>query len=269
MIPLLAGAMAASAAAQLAGSLIGANASSDAAAAAAAQEQKALDFQKQQWATTQGNIQPYLTSGQQGLNSYQSKINSASQPEFNYKLPSFNFSTYSDPGAQYQMQQATAALNNSSLAKGLGGGGALKALMAKNQEMAGTAYQGAYDRYLKQNQQDYGYANDQYNRNMNWQNTDIGRQKDLMTQGASMASGLGQLGQNAANSISQGYGNIGASQAGGIAGAGNAWNQGLTGLTNTVGKGLGYYMNSQTPRYNFGQTNNNLGYEDDMTGIMG
>lgn len=267
MVAMIAAA-AAAAASQIASSAISANAASNAAGAAAAQEQKALDFQKNQWETTQRNINPWITAGQSALGDYQSKVAGYRQPEFDYKLPDFNFSTYSDPGAQYQMEQATRAINNSSLSKGLGGGGALKALMAKNQEMAGTAYQNAFSRYLQKNKQDYGYANDQYDRNLNWQNTDLERTKNISDTGASMASGLGKLGNDAGAQIGASYGNIGASQASGIAGAGNAYSQGVTGLTNTLGKGLGYYMEHQKEINDFfnGQTNNtNNGVADVAT----
>lgn len=251
MVPLIAAA-AVAAASSLAGAYIGGEASKDAARMAAEQEQKGLDFQKETWAKTQENMAPYMEAGKRGLTGYESAVGAAKQPEFNYKLPEFNFSTYEDPGAQYQMAQATKALNNSSLARGLGGGGALKAIMAKNQEMAGTAYQGAFDRYLKKNQQDYGFASDAYKRNLEYENLGINRQKDLMTQGASMASGLGTLGSQTGQQIGQSYGNIGSSLASGAAGAGNAWNQGLTGLSNAVGKGIGAYYGAQ-------QTNDNLG----------
>ena len=60
MVPLVAGALALSAGAQIASSIMGSNAAKDAAAAAARAEQRALDFQKEQWNTTQKNIQPWI-----------------------------------------------------------------------------------------------------------------------------------------------------------------------------------------------------------------
>lgn len=245
-IPLIVGAMAASAAAGIASSIIGANASKDAAAAAAAQEQKALDFQKQTWATTQQNEQPYLEAGKEGLAGYQSQVSSATKPNYDYKIPDFNFSTYEDPSAQYRMSQAAKAINNSSISKGLTGGGAIKALASKQQEMAGTAYSDAWNRYLQNTQQRYKQANDTYDRDLGWQNTQLGRQKDLMSQGASVASGLGTLGAETGKNIGSTYEQLAGSQAGGIAGAGNAINQGITGVTNNLSKGLGYINGSQT-----------------------
>ena len=245
-VPLLVGAMAASAAAGIASSIIGANASKDAAAAAAAQEQKALDFQKQTWATTQQNEQPYLEAGKQGLANYQTQANAATQPTYNYKIPDFNFSTYEDPSAQYRMAQAAKAINNSSIAKGLTGGGAIKALASKSQEMAGGAYADAWKRYLENTQQQYKQAGDIYNRNLDWQNTQLGRQQDLAKIGGTMASGLGTLGAETGKNIGSTYEQLAGSQVGGIAGAGNAVNQGITGVTNNLSKGLGYINGLQT-----------------------
>lgn len=251
-VPLIAAAVAA--AASIAGSYFGAEASKDAARMAAEQEQKGLDFQKETWAKTQENMSPYMEAGKRGLSGYESGIAGAKAPDYAYKNKDFNFSTYEDPGAQYQMAQATKALGNSSLAKGLGGGGALKALMAKNQEMAGTAYQGAFNRYLSKNQQDKTFADDQYKRQLEYQNLGINRQKDLMTQGASMASGLGQLGTTTGQQVGQSYGNIGSSLASGAAGANSAIQGGMSSFSNAVGTGVGAYYADQK-----NQTNNNLG----------
>jgi hypothetical protein len=193
MIPLVIAA-AATAAASIASSVIGANASKDAAAASAAQEQKALDFQKGVWNQTQENISPYLQAGKQALTTQQGLINDATKPQYNYKIPDFNFDTFSDPSANYRMAQAAKAINNSSIAKGMGGGGAVKALASKEQELAGGAYSDAWNRYLQNTSNQYKQANDTYARDLDWQNTQIKRQGDVATQGAQMASGLGQLG---------------------------------------------------------------------------
>ena len=245
MIGLIIGA-AAAAAASVASAKIGADASSSAAAAAAVQEQKALDFQNQTWATTQQNEQPYLEAGKQGLANYQSQANSATQPTYNYKIPDFNFSTYEDPSAQYRMAQAAKAINNSSIAKGLTGGGAIKALASKQQEMAGGAYSDAWNRYLQNTSQQYKQANDTYSRNLDWQNTQLERQNNLAKIGGTMASGLGTLGAETGKNVGSTYEQLAGSQAGGIAGAGNAINQGISTGVNALTKGLGYYNGLQT-----------------------
>lgn len=238
MIPLIAAA-AASAAAGIASSIIGADASRDAAAAAAEQEQKALDFQKGVWTQTQANEQPYLAAGKEALSQQQSLINDATKPQYNYKIPDFNFDTYSDPSAEYRMAQAAKAINNSSIAKGLTGGGAIKALASKQQEMAGGAYSDAWNRYLSNTSNQYKQANDTYARDLGWQDTQINRQKDLATQGANVAAGLGTTGVSTGQQVGASYGNLGSSNASGIVGAGNATMRGITTLGNGIASGLG------------------------------
>lgn len=262
--PLVASA-AASAAAGLYGSMQASDAASRASKAALEQEQKALDFQKGVWDTTQRNAQPYLEAGKTATGKYQQMADTAVQPSYTYKIPDFKFDTFSDPGAQYQMSQATRALNNSSLAKGLGGGGALKAIMAKNQEMAGTAYQGAFNRYLDKTKMDYQQANDEYKRNLEYQNTGLSRQKDLMTGGANVAAGLGTQATTMADTIGKTYGQLGSSKASGIIGGSNALTQGINTGLNGVSNALGWYYGQQNE--NNKQTNNNLG--DFRTGTGG
>lgn len=246
MIPLIVGAMAASAAANIASSAMSANASRDAAAAAAAQEQKALDQQKEIWQTTQNNEKPYLEAGEQGLGNYVKLANESTKPVYNYQIPDFQFDTYSDPGAEYRMAQAAKAINNSSISKGLVGGGAIKALASKQQEMAGNAYSDAWNRYLQNTNNKYKQANDTYARDLDWQNQQLGRQKEIMNQGASVASGLGQIGATTGKDMATTYGNIGSSNASGIIGGQNAINQGITGATNGLIKGIGYLQQGQT-----------------------
>lgn len=246
MVPLVAGALALSAGSQIASSIMGSNAAKDAAAAAARAEQRALDFQKQQWATTQKNIQPWIKAGTEGLTEYQTLAKNATQPTFDYQITPFNFSTQTDPGAQYRMAQATRALNNSSIAKGLSGGGALKAIMAKNQEMAGTAYSDAWNRYLENTKLGYGAATDKYNRNLDYQNRQLERQKDLFTTGGQMASELGTTGTSYAKNVGDTMSNLGSSAVSGILGSQNAVSQGLSGLSNTVMKALPYFSQTQT-----------------------
>lgn len=262
MIPAIIAAAAASAAAGLYGASQASDAATTAAKKAAEQEQKALDFQKGVWSTTQANAQPYMVAGNTATQKYQQLAGSATQPDYNYKIPDFKFDAYSDPGAQYQMSQATRALNNSSLAKGLGGGGALKAIMAKNQEMAGTAYQGAFSRYKDKTQMDYTQANDAYKRNLEYQNTELGRQKDLMTTGATVASGLGTQGTVMANTVGSTYGQLGSSYASGEIGRSNAITQGLNTGLNGVFNAIGYGQGFKKP----GQTNNNMGDFNTDTG---
>lgn len=261
MLP-FAAAAAATVAGQMAASYFGGEAAKDAARIASGAEREGLAFQKQTWDKTQQNIDPYLKAGTRGLSEYERIAGSAAQPEFNFSQPEFSFDVHRDPGADYQMSQATRALNNSSLAKGLTGGGAAKAIMAKNQEMAGTAYQGSWNRFMDKSKYEYTRESDKYKRNLEFQNLGLDRQQDLYKTGATLASGLGQIGNEASRQIGATYGNIGQTQAGGIIGANNAWQQGASNVMNTLGQGLGYYYGTpgRNPlQWDGRQTNTNLG----------
>ena len=245
MVPLIIGAAAASAAASIYGANKSAEASLDAARMAAEQEQKGLDFQKEVYNKSQENLSPYLQAGKEALGTYQQKLAGMQQPTFDYVQPEFKFSTYEDPGAKYQMQQAARALQASSLARGAAGGGFAKALMEKSQEMAGTAYKSAWDRYIDQTKIGYGQAADKYARNKDWMNSVMDRYSELAKGGQNAAVNQGTQGAEIAKGVQSGYNSMGASLASGALGAAGSWNQGLSGAANSLGQGLGAYAQSR------------------------
>lgn len=236
--------LAAIAAAQAAASIYqgvsGADASKKASNAQLSQEQKGLDFQKQAYADSQSKMAPFVGAGANAVGELTNRLANYKQPNFNYTQPDFNFSTYSDPGAEYQMSQATKALNQSSLAKGLAGGGIAKSIMAKNQEMAGTAYQGAYNRFLANSNMKYGQAEGQYNRDYNSQNNLLDRYGNLANTGANAAAGVMINNTNTGKQIAGQYGNMGSSMASGILGSNNATQQAISGGVNGLSKIAGY-----------------------------
>lgn len=250
MVPLIIGAAAASAAASIYGANKSAEASLDAARMAAEQEQKGLDFQKEVYNKSQENLSPYLQAGKEALGTYQQKLAGMQQPTFDYVQPEFKFSTYEDPGAKYQMQQAARALQASSLARGAAGGGFAKSLLEKSQEMAGTAYKSAWDRYIDQTKIGYGQAADKYARNKDWMNSVMDRYANLAKGGQDAAVNQGSQGANLASSVQSGYNSMGASLASGALGAAGSWNQGLTGATNALGQGVGAIAAYNKPELN-------------------
>ena len=254
MIPVIAGMAAASALASIYGASKSADAATSAANTAAAQEQRGLDFQKQVYSENKANLTPWVTAGKDALNTYQGQLANAKQPEFNYKQPEFNFSTYTDPSAQYMMAQATKALQGSALARGASGGGFAKALSEKNQEMANTAYAGAWDRYKDKTKIDYGQETDKYNRNNDWMNKLYDRYGNLASNGQSAAAGQASSSNQLASGVANSYNSMGQSLASGTLGAAGAWNQGLTGVTNALSNGLG----AGVAAYNAGTPNTNL-----------
>ena len=252
--------LAAIAAAQAASSIYqgisGSNASEKAANAQLGQEQKGLDFQKQVYGNTQANMAPYVGAGANATGELQNRLANYKQPNFNYTQPDFNFSTYSDPGAEYQMAQATKALNQSSLARGLAGGGIAKSIMAKNQEMAGTAYQGAYNRYLNNSNMRYQQAEGDYNRNYANQNNILDRYNTLSQNGQNAAANLGTINTSTGAQVGGQYGNMGSSMASGILGSNNAQQQAISGGLNGLGKIAGYSNGYSTQGNYFGNPGN-------------
>ena len=267
MVPLIVGMAAASAAASIYGANMSAEASRDAASMAAEQEQKGLDFQKDVYNKSQANLQPYLESGKQALQTYNEKLAGAEQPQFNYTQPEFKFSTYEDPGANYMMAQASKALQGSALARGAAGGGFSKALMEKNQEMANTAYGSAWQRYLDKTKINYGQETDKYTRNNDWFNNIMNRYSGQASAGQNAAVGQGTIGAEIGKNVQGGYNSMGQSLASGALGAAGSWNAGLTGATNALGQGLGAYQTYQAsqspsanlPMYDSSVTRTNLG----------
>lgn len=253
----MAGLAAAGIASSLASSIIGANAASDAASKAAEQEQKGLDYQKKMYEDTVKRMSPYTQAGSDQLGKYQAGLESQKQQEFGYKVPDFNFNSYEDPGANYQMQRAQKALNSSSLSRGSAGGGFSKAMAEKQQELAGTAYKDAYGRYIDNTKLKYGEATDKYNRDYGYQQDLMNRRQGLISGGQNAAAGLGTIGAETGKGVSQSYGQIGSSLASGSIGSSNAITTGLAGGINQLGNVAGMYFadKNKTPW----QSNTNMG----------
>lgn len=120
------------------------------------------------------------------------------------------FYNYADPGYAFQLQQGNQALQNSAAAgSGALSGAALKDLLKYNQDYAGTAYQGAFDRYQTQ------------------QNNIFGRLSDIAHLGQAGAAGVGAQGTQLAGNAGQFTSNAGSAAGAGIVGAGNAASSGL------------------------------------------
>jgi hypothetical protein len=193
-------AAAVSAAGSIGGALIGSSASETAAKEQAAQQQQTLDWVKQNYGNTQGNLQPYIGAGQSALQSIQGF----------YGLPGGNASgatqAYNQfqntPFYQFPLQQANLATNRTLAASGLSqSGGALRAVGQLN---AGYASQGL-SQYLS------GLGN-------------------LASGGQNAATSLGNIGLGTGSQIGQANTNTGNAQAIGTIGSANAINQGIGSL---------------------------------------
>jgi hypothetical protein len=228
-----------SAATGLIGGAVSGDAASQAAAEQAAAEQAALAFQKQVYGTAQTNLNPYIQTGTGAEGKYAGLVNGMQQPGFVDPTQPFNFSTYTDPNAVYDQQQGAKSINASSIANGSAGGGTDAALQTNAANLGNTAFTGAYGRYLTNSNMLYGQANQNYNRNYDWQNNQIAQTGNVANQGLNAANSLNNAGLSSGQQVGQTEGELGSSQSAGTMGAGNALASGINNVGNSINSGIG------------------------------
>jgi hypothetical protein len=255
--------VAGTAAAGLAGSAISANAAGNAAdtQAAAANHaadlesqasQNALDFQKQQYATSQQQQAPWLQAGQSGLSALQYGLGTGGsangtgvgqgsllKPYGQTFTPPTGLTEQNDPGYQARLQLGTDAIQRSAAARGgVATGGTAKALNTYGQDYASNEYNNVYNRALNT----FGTNFNAYNTN---QTNQYNKLAALSGTGQQTATQLANQGQNASNNVTsnllgtaqnmgQQYNNAAAATASGYVGQGNAWSQGINGISGSL-----------------------------------
>lgn len=257
------------------GGVIGANgaqnaASTQAAAATQAQQlqateaQNALDFQKQQFQTTQTNEAPYLAAGGNALNALQYGLGtggnangtgvgqgSLTTPYQSFTAPT-GLTEQNDPGYQARLQLGTDTLQKSAAARGsVLTGGTAKALDTYAQDYASNEYGNVYNRALNT----YGTNASNY---YTGQNNSYNRLAGLTNTGQSTAVQQGQQAQAAANNTSQIDLTTGAQQGQDLQNAGAATASGYIGSANSYANGINGAANSLT---NFALLNSLSGYK--------
>lgn len=251
------------AAGSVASGLIGSNAAGKAADAqtaaanhaadvSAQSSKEALDFQKQQYATSQAQQAPWLQAGQGGLNALQYGLgiggtaNGSGVGQGSLTTPySGKFTApdalteQDDPGFQARLKLGTDAIQKSAAARGsVVTGGTAKALDTYGQDYASNEYGNVYNRALTGYQTAYNqYNNDQANQ--------YNRLAALSGTGQTTATNLATQGQNASNNVTnnlqttaaqqgQAFQNAGAATASGYVGGANAWNGAIGNTTNNL-----------------------------------
>jgi F0F1-type ATP synthase membrane subunit c/vacuolar-type H+-ATPase subunit K len=181
---------------------------SNAANSAAKKEQAALlnasNTEQAQYAQTQGNLQPYITGGQNAFSALQSALGIGTGGGAGTINPA---AFQASPGYQFQLQQGLNGVQNAaSNTGGVGGGNALKALQSYGSGLA----------------------------NQGWQSY-LGNLGGVASSGQNAANSLGSFGANMANQVGQNTINSG------LAGAGNSMAQGNIGSSalNNIMKILG------------------------------
>lgn len=205
--------------------IIGADATKSAANQQAEQAQNALALQTRQFDTTQQNVQPYINSGQNALQSLNQLLglNPGGNPVTANPIlqmlgiggpgpaGGINPATFTgSPGYQYELQQGQNAITNKATT-GPGGGNALLALQKNGQQLANQNW----GNYLSE-------------LSPAWQQllSNVGGQAGQGLSAAGTLAGLGQSNINSQSSILAGLGN---SQAAGTIGSANALTGGISG----------------------------------------
>jgi hypothetical protein len=235
------------------------NAAKSAAQLEAESAANALAFQKEQWATQQKNIAPWLQAGQGGIsqlsqllgvgnNTSGASYGSLMQPWTEQFQAPTNVTEQNDPGYQFRLQEGQKALENSAAARGsLLTGGTAKGLQQYGQNYASNEYSNVYNRALGEYQQRYNvFEQNQANQ--------FNRLASLSGAGQTAATTLGNQGQAAAGNISnilmnsaaqqgQALQNAGAARASGYVGGANAISGGINNLSSLLM--MQQLMNSQ------------------------
>lgn len=197
--------------------LVGAGASVYSANKAADAQKKAagqgVAAQQEQYQQTRADLAPYRDQGTQSTN-LMSDLYGFNGPEAQARARE---SFQSDPGYQFQRSEGLRAVEGSAAARGSAlSGGTMKALQSYGTGLADQSYGNWYQRLA-----------------------------NMQGIGQNAAAQTGNAGSNAANNISNLYGQAGAAQAGGYLAAGNA----ITGSLSDAAKAYGYYKGGGFNQY--------------------
>lgn len=199
---------------------------------------ESLQFQKDQFATQQKNIAPWLQAGTGAINTLSGLMNSGYFKDWTGQFQAPTAATeQNDPGYQFRLAEGQKAIERSAASRGLlGSGGTAKALQQYGQDYASNEYGNVYNRALQQYQQ-------KFNEFQTNQANTYNRYAGLAGVGQQAATTLGQLGQSAAGNVTNilntsaqnignAYQNAAAARASGYVGSANAWSGALNGLGN-------------------------------------
>ena len=224
----------ATAGAGVASSVIGSHAASSAADEQAQAAQNALDFQKQEFATQQQNIAPWLEAGKTSLGTLMQDFqNGTFGPGSIAPPPSFQVPTLQDarnsPGYQFELGQGINAIQRSAAARGgLGSGSTLKALQSFGTGLADSTYGDVFNRSLAT----YGAGLQGYQAKLAGQSQAYNQLAGIAGTGQTAAQNINatgtQVSQNVGNLMTQ----IGNAQAAGTVGSANAITGGINSATN-------------------------------------
>lgn len=193
-----------------------------------------VDYLKGLNTQQRADFQPYMQAGQQGLGQYQNLLGQGNQAAMPAASKPFEFDMWKDPSAQYGIDQSNAAINASALASGSVGGGLARAITGNTQSLAQKAYQNAFDRYIKQNEQDFGQGQQLYQNQTQNYLTQLGGYQNLMGQGLNAAGTTGGLSSSFGSGVNQNYMNMAANTMQNARDRADAFSGGLSGAVSGI-----------------------------------
>jgi hypothetical protein len=199
-------------------------------------QQNSLAEQEREFNINQGNIQPWLQAGTQGINTLSSLLSTPGQGLLTPWTQQFQAPTAQQaaqyPGYQFQLQQGEQAIQNSAAATGgLLSSGTAETLNNYAQNAAQTDYSNVYQQALGEYQQNYNIFQGN-------QTNEFNRLAALSGAGQTAATTLGQLGQSAASNITNINATGAAQQGNALMNAGAAQASGYAGVANSLGGGI-------------------------------
>ncbi len=191
-----------------------------------AQQNKALEFQQQQYSTNQANESPFVSAGQTSVGSL---MNGFSNGTFGPgSIPAFQAPTLEEaqqtPGYQFTQQQGEKGIERGAAAAGGAfTGGTLKSLAGYDSVLANSTYQQVFNNALS------GYQT-----KLASQNQSFNQLSAVAGLGQNAAAQVGNSGAQAASTIGSTLTNLGATQAAGTLGGAAAFGQGVNGIASAA-----------------------------------
>jgi hypothetical protein len=238
-------------------SIFGSNAATKASQAQVAEEEKALQFQQQEYSDQKANQAPFIQGGQSSLATLMADLSNGTFGAGSLgPVPTFTAPTLADarntPGYQFTQEQGEQGIERGAAAAGGAvTGGTLKALTAYDSNLADTTYNQIFNNALSS----YGAALSSYQTKGQAQQQAFNQLFAPVQLGESAAANAGATGAQAASTIGNTLGQIGNAQASGIVGSTNAITGGITNATGAISNGI--QTQNFLAQLNAGQGNQN------------
>jgi hypothetical protein len=203
--------------------------------------QEALDFEKEQYATTQEQQAPFLEAGTEAVSKL-SDLAGTQQYTEQFTAPT-EVTEQNDPGYQFRLAEGTKALERSAAAKGgLLTGGTAKAIEKYGQDYASNEYSNVYNRALQNYQTNYNvYANERtnaYNELAALAGVGQTSANTLASTGTSTANSVANTLTSSASNQASALTDAATARASGYVGGANAWSNSLSGIGENISSAL-------------------------------